>query len=201
MNERSPEALVAALAILRRPQLARLAQRSALPRGVTFLLEVAAGEEHALREAQAATGRQEASLKEAASFFVEQVLLSPKSNYYRILGAPSTASPSELRRHMALILKSLHPDVVSHNGTGRHFDKSAQVGLVTKAWDTLKMEGRRNAYDDALKSEVSRGARMQTKPARGYTVSRTSASLPRRRRRILRETFWTRLISYLGSFR
>ena len=103
MSERSPEALHAALAILGEPRLLRLARRSALPRGMTLLLEVAARDPDAIREAQGATGSTEDLLTRAAGFFAEQVLLTRSSDSYHILGASSSASPSQLRRHMALI--------------------------------------------------------------------------------------------------
>ncbi len=97
MSERSPEALHAALAIMSQPQLLQRARRSSLPRGMTLLLEVAAGDPDAIREAQAATGRSEDHLTKAAGFYTEQVLLHRDSDSYRILGASSSASAPELR--------------------------------------------------------------------------------------------------------
>ncbi len=195
MSERSPEALEAALAMLRRPQLARLAQRSSLPRGVTLLLEVAAGESEALLEAQTLTGRPEALLRKAASFFMEQVLLSRASDSYRVLGAGSGATPAELRRHMALILKWLHPDRVPASGEVQHFNKSALAGLVTGAWENLKTGERRAAYDASRKTEV------KTPYAAAGVASGTAT--PRRLAlyRIEREPLWTRLLIYLARFR
>ncbi|MGO9484234.1 MAG: hypothetical protein ACLPX9_06590, partial [Rhodomicrobium sp.] len=73
MSERSPEALHAALAIMSQPQLLQRARRSSLPRGMTLLLQVAAGDPDAIREAQAATGRSEDHLTKAAGFYTEQV--------------------------------------------------------------------------------------------------------------------------------
>ena len=113
MSERSPEALHAALAILSQPQLLQRARRSSLPRGMTLLLEVAAGDPDAIREAQAATGTSEAHLTKAAGFFTEQVLLHRNCDSYRILGASRGASAPQLRRHLAFILKWLHPDLSS----------------------------------------------------------------------------------------
>ena len=192
MSERSPEALEAALAMLRRPQLAKLAQQSSLPRGITLLLEVAAGEPEALESAQTLTGRPEPLLRSAASFFMEQVLLGRRGDSYRILGAGSGATSAELRRHMALILKWLHPDRVQPGGEVQHFDQSALAGLVTAAWENLKTGERRAAYDASRK--------MQVKKAREDPVKRSAASAPRRLAlyRIEREPIWTRLLVYLG---
>src|SRR5215472_6894676 len=110
-EQRRPDAIAAALAMLRDPRLARLAQRGPLPRGMTLLLEVAAGETAALASAHSMTSRSEATLQKAAGFFVEQVLLNRQSDHYRVLGSPRDASAAELRRHMALLLKWLHPDL------------------------------------------------------------------------------------------
>ncbi len=82
----STGAIVAALAMLEHPSAARLAQSASLPKGVTFLLEVAVGEAHALREASQITGRSEEVLQKAAAFFIEQILLQPGADSYRILG-------------------------------------------------------------------------------------------------------------------
>lgn len=207
MSKPSPEALEAAVAMLRRPQLARLAQRSALPRGITLLLAVAAGESDALMEAQAITGRPEALLRKAAGFFMEQVLLSRKSDSYRILGASSSASATELRHHLALILKWLHPDRLPHAEDGPHFDKSALVNLVTGAWETVKTGERRIAYDAARRAQPS-AARREAFSVRTTPAASGSRLPPHRLRRyklapyiVEREPFWTRLLSYLGRLR
>ena len=73
--------------MLERPHAAKLAGSSRLPEGVTFLLEIAAGEAYALSKAAELTGRTEATLQKAAGFFIEQVLLHPDGDSYRILGS------------------------------------------------------------------------------------------------------------------
>jgi hypothetical protein len=205
MSERSPEALHAALAILSEPRLLRLARRSALPRGVTLLLEVAAGDPDAIREAQGATGSTEALLTRAAGFFTEQVLLTRSGDSYHILGASSSASPSQLRRHMALILKWLHPDLVPGSGEGRQFDQTALVTLVTGAWETLKTEDRRAAYDAALRSQHNTAPRAPLRRARsggatsGPALKRSYGQLALYK--LERESFWVRILSYFGRLK
>jgi len=195
--------------MLRRPQLARLAQRSSLPRGVTFLLEVAAGDPKSLREAQAITGRQETRLREAAGFFVEQVLLDRNASSYRKLGAASSASSSQLRRHMALILKWLHPDMVRGTAEGRHLDRSAYTNLVTEAWETLKTDDRRAAYDAAWRVQAggSRTGKFRS-ASNGASMRPAVHAAPSQGARprlvlvkIERETIWSRLLSYLESLK
>ncbi len=160
-----------------------------------MLLEVAAEDPEALREAETLTGRPGAPLRRAASFFVEQVLLTRGSDSYRVLGCSSDANAAELRRHMALILKWLHPDRVQVSAGTQHFDRSAFAALVTRAWENLKNGERRAAYDANRKTEA-------TEPRKG-TAAGSSVSIPRRLAlyRIEREPFWTRLLVYLGRFR
>ena len=118
-----------------------------MPRGVTFLLEVAAGESESLRNASALTGRTEANLKNAAGFFIEQVLLSETADNYRVLGSKPESPHGELRRHMALIMRWLHPDIVSSDGMVWRLDRGLYAGRVTKAWEAIKTEDRRASYD------------------------------------------------------
>src|SRR6516162_3642465 len=108
------EALAAALALFDHPASVRLARASRLPKGLTFLLEIAAGEPQALFEARTKTGRSEVALRGAAGFFIEQVLLHPGGDSYRILGGDRDTSARELRRNMALLMRWLHPDVTSN---------------------------------------------------------------------------------------
>ena|SRR5271165_5867760 len=138
MTARRLEALAAAMSILQQPQLARLARHSPLPNGMTFLLEAAVGDAAATADAAAATGRSEVTVRNAAGFFIEQVLLSPLADSYRILGAHSTSPEAELRRHMTLLMRWLHPDLVPHTAEGQRFDRSAYAARVTKAWDCLR---------------------------------------------------------------
>ncbi|MGO8780502.1 MAG: hypothetical protein ACLQKK_16565 [Rhodomicrobium sp.] len=210
MSERSSEALEAALAMLHRPQLSRFAQRSALPGGVTLLLEVAAGEPDALRESQRLTGRSEDLLKKAAGFFIEQVLLTRASDSYRILGTSSSASAKQMRYHMALILKWLHPDLIARSGGGPHIDKSALAGLVTGAWEALKTEDRRAAYDAELRLDPKNSSKEAFQSSLPGAAATAPAGLPSRHGpwggqlalyRIEREPLWIRLLSYLGRLK
>jgi hypothetical protein len=193
--------------MLQRPQLSLVAHRSALPRGVTLLLEVAAGEEDALSEAIAITGQSEALLKKAAGFFVEQVLLTRSGDSYRILGTSNDVSAAKLRRHMALILKWLHPDAVPGSRDGGQFDKTALVSLVTAAWETIKTEDRRRAYDAALKGEANTKIEVfhSAQSALAGAARRPSIRRSRSRQlalyRLEREPLWIRLLSYLGRMK
>jgi hypothetical protein len=146
----SAEAIATALGMLNFPHMTRGARHSPLPKGVTFLLEVAAGESETLRNASVLTGRTEATLRKAAGFFIEQVLLSEHADNYRILGCSCEASHGDLRRHMALIMRWLHPDVVCNGAQTQRFDRGLYADRVAVAWEALKTKERREAYDASL---------------------------------------------------
>jgi curved DNA-binding protein CbpA len=89
------------------------------------------------------TGRTQEVLSAAAAFFIEQIMLVPGADSYRVLGSVPEASPAELRTNMALLMKWLHPDV------GAAAQKELYVSLVTRAWEDVKTPARRQAYDAA----------------------------------------------------
>ena len=122
-----------------------------LPDGMLCLLLIASDDEEAQGAGAEATGRSRDVVKIAAAFFIEQVLLSAESDSYRVLGARDTASNAELRRNMALLLKALHPDLDQNK------DRSVFAGRVTRAWEDLKTQDRRDAYDRARQSRATGG--------------------------------------------
>ena len=126
------------------PSELRAARVRPLPGGITLLLAIAAGEEDALTEGAALLDRSKDTLIASARFFVEQVMLAPDSSSYRMLGVAADAPAGDLRRHIALVLKYLHPD---RDPDG---DRAALALRVTGAWETLKTPDRRAAYDRLL---------------------------------------------------
>lgn len=141
------EALHTALAMAQSPRLVHIVRASPrLPNGMTQLLEIAANETQAVELASARTGSPPAHLNEAAAFFLQQVLLEPAADSYRVLGASRNAQTAVLRRHMALLLKWAHPDRQCGLG-GEGFDRSIYTARITQAWENLKTETRRSAYD------------------------------------------------------
>ena len=201
------DALVAAISMLERPHTARLAQASRLPEGVTFLLEIAAGEGRALIHASQLTGRTEATLQRAAGFYIEQVLLHPGGDSYRILGSDKGTPLSELRRNMALIMRWLHPDVMPDATSSKLLDRSLFASRITQAWETIKTDERRTAYNTSLATKQSppiRGASARTltgnvKMARVF-YERTNGSTKRLvMRRVKANGFWSRVRQLLGG--
>ena len=140
MMDHAP-ALTVALDLIHFPSQVRVIKSAPLPDGVLILLRIAAGDEEATSQACLSRARSRETIREAAAFFIEQVLLYPNADSYRVLGASPEASYAELRRNVALLLRWLHPDFDPRG------ERSVFAGRVTRAWNDLKTEERRAAYD------------------------------------------------------
>ena len=84
-----------------------------------------------------------------AAFYIEQIMLTPRADSYRVLGAQPSAATAELRENLALLCKWLHSDVCQ--------DQARSVFLVriTSAWNRLGAPERRAAYDAGLEARVA----------------------------------------------
>src|SRR5262245_34041439 len=129
-----------ALDLLHVPSRARLIRSAPVPSGIVTLLRIADGDEALTHQAVAATGVSAAVIREAADFFIQQALLCPEADAYRVLGTTPGATTAELRRNMALLVRWLHPD-------HQKGDRSVFAHRVTRAWNELKTDERRMAYD------------------------------------------------------
>jgi hypothetical protein len=145
-----------AIELLHSPARVRVARTEPLPEGVQLVLRVAAGEQEAEREAAEWTGHSSCILRQAAAFYIEHILLSAESDAYRVLGSTPYASPADLRRNLAFLLKWVHPDLQENK------DRSAFLKRVTGAWEEVKTPHRRHAYDAML---IAAAAQMPTPPA------------------------------------
>ncbi len=140
------ESLRLAIDLMHSPSQVRFLRSAPLPDDVLSLVRVAAGDEEATKAAVEETGRSSEMLREAAVFFVEQVLLHPEADSYRVLGVMPDATYHELRRNMALLLRWLHPDLDGHG------ERAVFASRVTRAWDNLKNKERRAAYDQSRRN-------------------------------------------------
>jgi hypothetical protein len=140
----SAPAIKTALALLHLPANLRRVRREPLPDDIEILLRIAAGDETAENAAAQIVDRPRQTVREAAVFYIEQVLLHREADCYRVLGANPSATMHDLRRNMALLLTWLHPD---KNPTG---DRAALAARVTGAWTMLRAPDRRAAYDAGL---------------------------------------------------
>jgi len=146
-------ALRIAMDLMQVPSRARSLRSAPLPEGIPILLQVAAGNEEVTREAACAMDRSADAVRSAAVFFIEQILLSPEADSYRVLGAGPGATNSELRRNMSQLLKRFHPDA------DRSGYRSSFAARVTLAWQDLKTPARRAAYDASRQDLRPNGAR------------------------------------------
>jgi hypothetical protein len=135
-------ALKIAIDLMHVPSQVRLVRSEALPDGVLILLRIAAGDAEAERIGALAVDRSAAVLRQAATFFVEQILFAPNADSYRVLGAAPQATAAELRRNVGLLLRWLHPDLDPQGA------RSIFARRVTAAWNDLKTPARRAAYDE-----------------------------------------------------
>ena len=163
---RAAPALKVALDLMHVPSRVRLVRSDSLPDGIVMLLQIAAGDQEATRLAADMTDRSGDVLQAAASFFIEQILLGPDTDSYRRLGASPEASPSDLRRNMALLLRWLHPHL------DRQGDRSPFVRRVTGAWNDVKTPERRAAYDEARRTSSKESLPPRTKAPRSRPRTR-----------------------------
>jgi DnaJ-class molecular chaperone len=130
-----------ALDLLSAPSRIGHARSCELPDGVELVLRIAGQETAAIEEAAKFFDHPRDFVERAAVFFIEQVLLTPGTDSYRVLGARRDASNTELRRNFLLLLKCLHPD------QARGGELSALLSRVIESWNQLKTIHRRASYD------------------------------------------------------
>lgn len=146
-----------AIDLIHVPARVRTARLQPLPGDVAILLRIASGDEDELKNASEATGRPASEIINAAGFYIEQVLLSPESHAYRILGSTETAPSAELRRNMALLMQWLHPDKTQDG------DRSIFATRIASAWESVKTPERRAAYDRARQDLSMRRERKRSR--------------------------------------
>jgi hypothetical protein len=164
---------------------------------VLTLLEIAAGDADATSRASELTGRAPDVVRNAAAFFVEQILLAPDSDSYRVLGGNAQTSSGDLRRNMALLLKCLHPDMERNSSN----DRSVFAGRVTLAWEDLKTAERRAAYD-ARQEDRERNSSPRRRKASENGRGKSSGSNAAIRARAGQPSgLWRALLTLFGSAR
>ena len=152
-------ALEAALYLMQSPSQVRLIRSRPLPDGLDVLLRIAANDANTIQQAAEWLGRPPETIRQAAAFFIEQILFSPEADSYRVLGTTLQASNGELRRNMALLLRWLHPDLDLHG------ERSVFARRVTLAWNDLKTQERRDAYDRVRRlSRAQKSSGRKTRP-------------------------------------
>lgn len=143
MTADAPAALFRALALLRSPRDARPAARERLPAGMALLLRIVGGDEQALAASRGVSGASDQDLREAAIFYVQQVLFAPGADSYRVLGVDSDADDERIKEHYRWLVRWLHPD--------RNPDawEAVYADRVNRAWQDLRTRDRRQRFDES----------------------------------------------------
>lgn len=153
MAPRSPEenleALRAALDLAAVPSRRRQLRNGPLPEGVALLLRIVADDRDAIEASAKRMQRRPMELREAAAFYIEQIMLTPRADSYRVLGAQPGSPTAELRQNLALLCRWLHSDVCQDMARSVFFVR------ITSAWNNLKTPERRAAYDAALEARAA----------------------------------------------
>ena len=135
------DALRQAIDIFQVPSRVHGVRSGALADGVLDVLKIAAGDEEIAASAAIETGRTRDVVKSAAVFFIEQVLLFPEADSYRVLGGSPSAPANDLRRNMALLMRWLHPDTMPDH------ERAVFASRISRAWNDVKTSERRAEYD------------------------------------------------------
>lgn len=140
-----------ALTLLGAPDQLAAIRRERLPDDLRLLLRIVAADTDAIATATRLTGASEATVREAASLFVQQVLLDSDGDSYRVLGVNPDAADLRIREHHRLLLRWLHPD------RNRDGWESIHVYRVNGAWQDLRRPEQRRQFDRKRKEHGDAG--------------------------------------------
>lgn len=138
--------MLLALDFFREPLLVQewSARATALPAGIGELIRLAGARDSEL-EAVAADYQADArELGESARFFLQQVLLAPGADHYRVLGVERDADDSVIRSQHRLLMRLLHPD--RHVGQAECWT-DVYATRVNQAYNVLRHAQSRANYD------------------------------------------------------
>lgn len=115
-NSRPPRVKAPGLAIdvavlmFRQPNSFVVARQSPLPHGIIDVMKAAAGDDETLQKFADSKGMVADIVKQAAQFYLRQVLTSAGNDPHRKLALDRGALPAVIRDHKRWLLKWLHPD-------------------------------------------------------------------------------------------
>jgi hypothetical protein len=136
--------LKAALYLVAIPSNCVRVRDAPLPDGVGALLRIVSNDVGATEFYAQRLDVSPEELREAAAFYLEQVMLAPGVDSYRVLGTRRHASAAQLRQNLVMLCRWLHSDV------SQDLRRSVLFLRVTQAWNDLKTPERRSAYDANL---------------------------------------------------
>jgi hypothetical protein len=137
-----------------------------LPPGIGELIRIAGSEEASLDAQAQHYGVSAGTLIESAQFFLQQVLLRPGADYYRVLGVAPTVDFSLIRGHHRLLMRLLHPD----RHAGRECWTDGYATRVNRAYSTLRNTDLRKAYDRSLDAGLRVPGRVDIRPSAQSTA-------------------------------
>lgn len=144
----APPALHHALQLLRTPTGARPSAHERLPEGMLLLIRIVAGDELALAEARQRSEESGEVVREAAAFYIQQVMFASGSHSYRLLGVDADAPDERIKEHYRWLVRWLHPDRNADEWEVVYADR------VNRAWQDLRTPSRRQRYDDLRAAEA-----------------------------------------------
>lgn len=152
------------LALHRSPALRFELRERPLPADLDLVLRLAAPSQPLLDDTSQQCNVTPTTLREAARFYLQQVLFEPGTDAYRILGVAPDAPFERIREHHQWLQRWLHPD---RGDAG----EAAFAARLNWAWQQLRNERQRKAYDveRAQAAAASPGHAGQTAPARAAT--------------------------------
>ena len=148
----APPALHHALQLLRTPTGARPSAHERLPEGMLLLIRIVAGDELALAEARQRSEEPGEVVREAAAFYIQQVMFASGSHSYRLLGVDADAPDERIKEHYRWLVRWLHPDRNADEWEVVYADR------VNRAWQDLRTPSRRQRFDDLRAAEAAGGA-------------------------------------------
>lgn len=140
-------ALEQALSFLSRTDLIAAARQQTLPNGITELLKISSGDNETLLAAQESSRHSQEDIRHAAEFYVQQILFSPNSDHYRVLGVNPDDAEAKIKLHYRLLVRWLHPDKNSSDWEVVFSER------INRAWHALRTPERRRQYDEQLAGE------------------------------------------------
>lgn len=132
---REVSALEQAIRLLLLPSAVRAMQEAPLPGDVEFLFRILAREPDAESRAVALSNKSIEKIRQAAEFYVCQIVLTPSASPRRVLGAEQGGSRQAMRQNMALLLRWLHPD---HDFGVEN--RQALFDRVVRAWTLVRTQ-------------------------------------------------------------
>ena len=154
-SELSPAVLLA-LGFFRDPRALRewSARSTALPDGIGELIRLAGARQDILEAVSVDYQADAGELAESVRFFLQQVLLAPGADHYRVLGVEQDADDATIRSRHRLLMRLFHPD----RHVGQECWTDAYAARVNQAYNVLRRPQLRASYDQDHPRPVVVGA-------------------------------------------